>query len=307
MRSTRTGAELVAARRWLAAIAARQHGLVATRQILALGFTHDWIAGAVRRGELHRIHRGVYAVGHPRLTQRGRWMAAVLACGPGALLSHRSAIALHELHGAPARPVDVTATGPRHHDGIHCHTTRAKLDRVVIDGIPATTLERALLDYAATESPRRLRTALETAERSGRLDARKLGPVMAKAAGHRGIGALRAQLDPRADETPWTRHELERRFLDLVHDAGLPEPRVNVLVDGDLVDFYWPDAELIVETDSFTFHRTRASFEGDRGKDNAQAVAGRRTIRPTWRRIVGDPAGLQRDLRILLAGARRER
>ena len=122
------------------------------------------------------MHRGVYAVGHPRLTLRGRWMAAVLACGPDALLSHHAAAALHELRSAPGGPIDVTAPVRRRHPGIRTHTARRAVPAPLIDAIPVTSLERTLLDYAAVTTRRRLSAALDDAERSGRLNLDKLRP-----------------------------------------------------------------------------------------------------------------------------------
>lgn len=259
------------------------------------------------RGHLIRVHRGVYAVGHARLTVHGRWTAAVLACGPGALLSHHTAAALHELRTAPTGPIDVTAPGVRRHPGIRTHTARHPEPGTTIDGVPVTSLERALLDYATVVTPRRLSDAVDAAQRSGRLRPERISATIDAAGGHPGTHALRRQLEQRADETPWTQSELERRFLGLVRDAGLPPPRANVLVDGLLVDFYWPEAELVVEVDGFAFHRGHASFERDRANDTVRALHGRTTIRPTYRRIEHDRTGLQRDLSRLLAAGRRER
>lgn len=281
--------------------------MVASRQLLALGFSRSWIARACARGHLIRVHHGVYAVGHAHLTLPGRWIAAVLACGPGALLSHHEAAALHELRTGPGGPIDVTAPGVRRHPGIRTHTARHPDPGTKLDGIPVTSLERTLLDYAGLVIPRRLSEALDAADRSGRLRPERITATIEAAGGHPGTHALRRQLAQRADETPWTQSELELRFLGLVRDAGLPPPRANVLVDGVLVDFYWPDSELVVEVDGFAVHRGRPQFERDRGNDTVHALNGRTTIRPTYSRIERDRAGLQRDLSRLLAAGRRER
>lgn len=195
----------------------------------------------------------------------------------------------------------------RRHPGIRTHTSRAPSPGTTIDGIPVTTLERTLLDYAAVVIRRRLSAALDAAERSDRLRPERLTVTLDAARGHHGAPALAEELAQRADEIPWTQSELERRFLALVADAGLPPPRTNVLLDGDLVDFYWPEAELVVEVDGFVFHRGHAKFERDRAHDTIRALNGRTTIRPTYHRIEHDRAGLQRDLSRLLAVGRRGR
>jgi predicted transcriptional regulator of viral defense system len=148
--------------RKLARLAARQHGVVSLDQLRDLGLTRDAVSWRAQSGHLHRIRRGVYAVGHRRLTQRARWLAAVLACGPSAVLSHRAALALWALRPAPAGPIDVTAVarGRRPGEGIRLHCVRSldPVDRLTIDAIPVTTVTRTLLDYAEVakrQEPRR--------------------------------------------------------------------------------------------------------------------------------------------------------
>jgi very-short-patch-repair endonuclease len=275
---------------------------VATWQLLNLGYSHRVIHARVKRGQLHRKHRGVYAVGHTRLTVRGKWMAAVLACGPDALLSHRAAAALWELRTAPTGPLDVTATSRHNIPGIRCHYVRAihPDDRAEIDGIPVTSLARTLLDQAVTLPHQRMRTTLEAVERREILDFAQLDALLARSNGHRGVGRLRAALNELHGDPPWTQSDLEIRFLELIRGADLPEPRANVFVLGELVDFYWPEHNLVVEADSWGFHRSRRSFEENRLRDTKLQIAGLRVIRPTERRVVYEPRALLADLTALI-------
>ena len=189
-------------------------------------------------GWLHRLHRGVYSVGHTRLSVKGRWTAAVLACGPDAVLSHRSAAALHDIQRIPGGRIDVTAPSGRVIRGVRCHTSRslADQDRTIIDGIPVSSIERTLLDLAAIYSRQRLRSTIEAAQRRDLLDRDRFDSLLARSVGHRGAMPLKRGLAQLHDAAPWTQSSLEQRFLELIRDAGLPEPRTNVLVDGELVD-----------------------------------------------------------------------
>lgn len=225
-------------------------------------------------------------------------MAAVLACGPGAVLSHRAAAALWELAPAPGGPVDVTAPTRHGLPGIRCHRCRRleSDDVTVIDGIPVTSITRTIADLAGILSLQRLRTALEAAQRRELLDFRRLGRVR----GRRGATVLRHALAELHDEAPWTQSGLERLLLEGIRAAGLPEPQCNVPVDGFVVDYYWPDHELVVEVDSYGFHRSRRSFEDDRRRDAIHTLAGRRTFRPTHERITGEIDAVIRDLSALL-------
>jgi very-short-patch-repair endonuclease len=289
----------------LAELAARQHGVVAMFQLEALGYSRWAVWRLVEAKQLHRLYRGVYAVGHTRLSMRGRWMAAVLACGPEAVLSHHAAAALWELRPAPSTIIDITAPGKRKHAGIRCHVALnlPNQDRTQIDGIPVTSLYRTLLDQAGTLNPQRLRSVVEAAERRDLLDARTLDSFLARSQGHRGQTPLRAVIGSLTDEAPWTQSELERRFLELIRAAGLPEPRCNVLVAGELVDFYWPAQRLVVEVDGYRFHKTRRSFEDDRRKDLRLQLAGCRAVRITARRIQYEPGRLTAELHRLIGSA----
>jgi hypothetical protein len=270
--------------------------------LLALGLSRTQISRLVRRGHLIRVHRGVYAVGHDRLTARGRWMAAVLACGPRAVLSHRAAIALWDLSAIPSGTIDVTAPTDRRIPGIRCHRSRTVHpdDRATIDGIPVTSLPRALLDRAQTLHPQRLRTLMEQAQRRDVLDFFSLDALLARSRGRRGAAALRAVRTQLEDEPPWTASELERRFLEFVRTNRLPEPRTNVLVDGILVDCFWPECNLIAELDGYEFHQGRPIFESDRRRRLAHARAGRQSINITQQMISRDGSALRRDLSALL-------
>lgn len=280
--------------------------MVALWQLVDLGISRAWVRRATDRGHLIRFHRGVYAVGHADLTLHGRWLAAVLACGEGALLSHRAAAALHGLRTAPGGLIDVTARTSRRIPGVRAHRARRPDPGTTIDAIPVTRLERALLDHAAITNRRRLDAALDTLERSGRLNPLRIHTTIDAARGHNGAARLTRALSERFDEAPWTQSDIEREFLALVREAGLPEPRCNVLVGGILVDFYWAQFELVVEVDSYGFHRSRGRFESDRRNDTIHALAGRRSIRPTYRRIHDDRAGLQNDLSRLIASGWRD-
>jgi predicted transcriptional regulator of viral defense system len=190
----------------IAALATRQHGVVATWQLLRLGYSHTQISDRRAAGRLRRIHRGVYAVGHRRLSPNGRWMAAVLTCGAEAVLSHQAAVALWDLRPRGTGPVDVTVPGrkKRGQRGIRVHNVRALADagRTLLDGIPVTSLPRTLLDYAEVARPQRLRLALEAAERQGLLDLRAIEELLARSPGRRSRAALKAALAELSGPTP---------------------------------------------------------------------------------------------------------
>jgi very-short-patch-repair endonuclease len=289
--------------RVVAQLAARQHGLVTYEQLLRTGLGRGAIAWRVREGWLHRIHRGVYAVGHAVLTPEGRWLAAVLACGDGAVLSHRSAAALWGLRPSSARTVEVTVQrgGGRRRAGIAVHRPAAPVESAVERRIPVTSPARTLLDLAGVVDFASLRRAVERAEELRLFDLRAIEEVLAAHPGRRGRRALMAAVEHARDVT-LTRSELERLFLELCEAHGLPRPLVNVQVEGLEVDFHWPHARLVVEADSRRHHGTAAAFERDRRRDERLVAAGWTVLRVTHRRLVSDAAGVADTLRALLAG-----
>jgi hypothetical protein len=295
--------------RALAALAERQHGVVSLAQLQALGLGPSAVRNRVARGVLHRVHQGVYAVGHPLLSARGRWMAAVLACGPGAVLSHRSAAMLWGLHEAATAQVDVTSPGRagRGRRGIAAHSA-ATLDRrdvTAVDRIPCTTVARTLLDLAELLDRPGLERACERAERLGLFDGRAVEEVLARATGRSGSAALAAVLEAWRPEVLRTRSELERRFLGLCSAADVPRPEPNAWIPlpggGAIeVDFLWRGAGLVVETDGHCFHGTRRAFEDDRRRDQRLLVAGFTVARFTWRQVLERPREVAATVRRLL-------
>ncbi len=232
-------------------------------------------------------------------------MAAVLACGPEAVLSHRAAVALWELRPTPGGAIDVTIPGRtrRGQAGIRVHGVRAlhDQDRAEVHGIPVTSVHRTLLDYAEVAHRQPIRLALEAAERRDLLDLNVLDELIDRSRGRHGLKPLRAALGELRGPAPWTQSELENRFLALIREAATPEPHVNVVVAGLLVDFFWPRPRLVVEVDGYGFHKTRTAFEGDRARDAKLQIARYRVLRATYQRIVHEPEALVRDLRSLLA------
>jgi Transcriptional regulator, AbiEi antitoxin/Protein of unknown function (DUF559) len=278
----------------LAELAAAQHGVVATRQLLAHGVSDQAIARLRAAAWLHRVQRGVYAVGHRRLTERGYWMAAVLACGDEAVLSHHQAAALHGLRRASLSVIHVTAPSRHRAAGVYCHRAAAMRGRrrLIVDGIPVTSVERTLLDLAAVLPPQRLRTVIESAQRSGRYDHDRVLATLSAANGHRGIGALQRAVAELHDEPPATRSELEELALEIIRAAGLPEPSVNPSVTGETVDLSWPQFNLVVEIDSYRYHHQRSAFETDRRRGNRLQLAHVTLLRFTDRDLNNNPERL---------------
>jgi very-short-patch-repair endonuclease len=283
-------------------LARRQHGVVGWEQLRGLGYDRHTVHSLVAKGWLHRVHRAVYAVGHTRLSVKGQWMAAVLACGPGAALSHAHAAALHDLRTIPSGLIDVTAPGRRHVPGVRCHRARTldPQDVTVVDAIPVTTVARTLLDQAERLSAQRLRTLLEATLRREVFDLNSIEATIARSPGRHGIAPLTEALTYLADEAPWTQSEKERHFLEFARAHGLPEPSVNVVVLHDPVDFFWPGSNLIVEVDGWEFHKTHEAFEADRLKDAKHHVAGFTVLRITARRIDRDAPAVAGEIRALL-------
>jgi very-short-patch-repair endonuclease len=292
--------------RCIANVAQGQHGVVARQQLLALGISEDRIKGRLRRGQLHLVHRGVYAVGHRLLSTDGRWTAAVLACGPGATLSHRSAARLWRLWPGSSGAIEVTRTkGWRAPAGLSIH--RASLpddERTVVDGIPVTTPPRTILDLAAAVSRRQLERALNEVEVRGLTDRLSIPDLLARYPRRRGSVALRALLDDDAVTHGITRNDLEERFVALLDSHRLPRPRFNadLAVCGRFfsVDCLWVNERLIVELDGRAVHGTRRAFEADRERDRLLLVDGWRVMRVTWRQLRDDKARIAADLRTAL-------
>jgi len=286
--------------RALAALATRQHGVLSRGQLLAAGLSPRTIERRCAAGGLHRLHRGVYALGHGRVSRRGEWKAAVLACGEGALLSHRSGAALWGLSPSPP-VVEVSAPRGRRRPGLNVHEGGIEdADRTVRDGIPVTTVARTLFDLAEVEEEEQLRGSFEEADRLGLLQLSALEGVCQRGHGRRALRPIRRLIDEaRMPET--TRSPLESRFLDFCRANQLVLPQTNVTVAGREADAYWPAQRLVVELDGWSFHSHRAAFERDRARDAAMQAAGYRVIRITHRRLERQPAAIANELRCLLA------
>jgi very-short-patch-repair endonuclease len=291
----------------VAALAARQHAVVSIAQLRAAGLGAGAIEYRVLRRRLVRLHRGVYAVGHARLTQRGRLWAAVLAWGgeQAVVVSHRSAAALWDLAPPPSSTVEVTT---RRHSrptpAVRVYRTSSLHPRDVHrddDGLPRTTVARTLLDLATVLSPTRLQRACHQAEHQRILDMTAIAHVLERAGTGRGTRKLRDALNQLAATGPQpTRSELEVRFLSLIAHARLPMPRVNARVAGLEVDFHWPAHRLVVETDGAATHLTPTSFETVRRRDATLQIAGLRVVRITWRQLTDRPHTVEHTLRALL-------
>jgi hypothetical protein len=273
----------------LAAIAGRQHGRVALWQLEGLGLKRSAVRGRVRSGRLHHVHWTVYAVGYAAETPESALMTAVLACGPDAVLSHRSAAGLLGLRSCTRGRVEVTVPGQRGRKlpGIESHQSSTLSEREVttIRGIPCTAVARTLLDLADVIDSQDLERAVEEAERLRVFDLRKVHDVLAHSNGRRGASVLQAVL-AEYDE-PLTREELERRFLELCETAGIDRPRTQARIEfpeGDtaFVDFLWSDSMLVVETDGRKAHGTLRAFERDRRRDRRLTMMGYRVVRFTW-------------------------
>jgi very-short-patch-repair endonuclease len=269
---------------------------------MSLGFDRKSISYRVRVGRLHPTYPGVYAVGTPILTPRGHLRAALLHYGPTAILSHRSAAAFWGIRPTAQANVDVMVPGSsrRSRRGIRLHRARILHadDVTTHDGMPITSIPRTALDIAATLLRPHLTRAIEQADRLELLDLRAIDQVCARHPNHPGrrplLSAVQAFREP-----PQTRSELERRFLDIIRAANLPEPSINVMVAGYEVDFHWPEQRLVVELDGYAFHKQRAAFERDRAKDIALQRANQHVIRLTHLRL-NDPDAILDDVEAFL-------
>jgi very-short-patch-repair endonuclease len=287
----------------LAHLAARQHGVVSLEQMRAVGMGDGAIEHAIHVGRLHRVFRGVYALGHPQIGERGRLRAATLACGKDAAASHRSAAALLRLIDKGPVVIDVIAPGARGRtiDGLHLHRVRPpRPDEVgTVAGIPCTSPARTLVDLASVVGDWTLRSAFERAAQRRCLDI----PAIERAIdpGRRGVGSLRALVEAWRQAAPLTKKgrlksPLEAKVLPLLAQRNLPVPLFNApvqIANGRIeVDFLWPDHRFVLEADSRDFHGTHLAFERDRWRDRELMRVGYATLRVTHRQAEREAAAV---------------
>lgn len=276
----------------MAELAARQHGVVSVTQLTSeLGYSHSAVVRATNAGRLHRLYRGVYAVGHTNLSLHGQCIAAVFACGPEALLSHHSAAWLWGLARWSPVPLSVTAPTrrtPRPPIRLHHARSLTVADRDEIDRIPVTAMPRAALDLAATLRSRQLLRLLERAEELRLFDLTPFEDLLARSCGHPGAGRLRRALESYRPP-PFTRSGLERRFLELVIAAGLPRPSTGFVEAGYELDMYWPEQRFAVELDTYETHGSSQAFERDRERQETLKLHGVEMTRITGLRLDREP------------------
>jgi len=269
----------------IAALAEQQHGVVARWQLIAIGLGRDAIRYRAKVGRLHRIHTGVYAVGHRKLTPQGHRMAAVLAYGPDAVLSHWSAAAQWGFGQSRWKTDVTTPSSRRSRKTIRAHTAHLHPeDRATRDGIPVTSVARTILDLAAQSSEAQITRLIQEADRRERFDLRRLERAIARRPRTKGVVRLTRVLATYRG-TADTRSKLERDFRALIHRAGLPEPQFNVLVAGLTVDVYWPRWKLVVELDGEPYHNNPFAFESDRIRDATLQKHDIRVLRVTGDRL----------------------
>lgn len=287
----------------IAALAALQHGVVGFAQLIALGVSREAIRHRVATGRLHRLYRGVYAVGHTVRTIRGRYTAAVLACGDGAVLSHRAAAAHLSIRRSSVIEV-TTPVARRARKGIRLHTARLEPDEhELVDGIPTTTTARTLLDLAAILTKDQLEAALAEADYLQRTSFTSLAALAERYPRRAGTAAIRALIAKQRHHR--TRTQMERDYLTFCDGHGIPRPdEMNVCrtIHGRLIeaDAVYVDERVIIELDGGS-HMTRRRFHGDRSRDRANLVDGWPTVRVTDRHLDHERAELAADLAALLA------
>lgn len=290
----------------IAELAERQHGVVGRGQLVALGLGSDQIGRRLRAGRLRRLHYGVYAVGHKVLSKEGRWLAAVLGGGDGAVLSHWSAAALWGIRGARGGPVDTTSPSKTKSRGaIRRHRILLQPDEVTVhDDIPVTTVPRTIFDLAAVSSLQTVESALRQCEYLRLYDPLSLWDLVGRYPGHRGNRAARAALARLGETSGETQEGLEERFLAFLDEHRLPRPGFNVWLEVQghryKVDCLWPAQRLIAELDSWRAHGTRSSFQADKTRDRRLLRAGYKTTRVTWHQLDHEAELLAADLRDLL-------
>jgi very-short-patch-repair endonuclease len=277
--------------RAIAELARRQHGVVGRAQLKALGLGEDAIDWRVRRRRLHRVHRGVYVVGYPHLTRNGGFMAAVIACGERAALSHFSAAVLWGMLASEGK-IHVTAPADRERPGLIVHRARLEEGETTKRaGIPVTVPARTLIDLADVAPRRTLERAIDEAEYL-RLDCTGLAPRH----GRRGAGILSSVLAVHAPGSTRTRSKMEEMFLALCDDHGLPRPEVNVHIEGYECDFVWREQRLIVETDGGAAHGTRRAKRRDPVRDADLMIAGWRVWRLSYEQLFREPETVAQQL-----------
>ena len=265
----------------IARIAACQHGLVTVAQLMRCGLTRNAIARRVKSGRLFRIHRGVYAVGHPGLTRHGVWKAATLALGPSAVLSHRSAAELWDLLPHSRRHPEATLphpASPAKRASIKAYRSRtlARTRTTMRAGIPVTMPARTLTDLARVATPAEVRRATRAAEKRG------------------------LPLDP-DHVSQKTESDLEDDFRAICRRYDVPEPECNMRIGRYRVDFLWREQRLVIETDGYIYHRGRQAMRDDNDRDLELELLGLRVVRIDDSRIADDPEGIARGVLGLLA------
>lgn len=294
------------------ALAAVQHAVISLAQLKDVGLSASGAGKRVAAGRLYRVHQGVYSLIAPALlTRKGRFMAAVLACGDGAVLSHRAAAVLHELRLRARGLIDVTAPGSRGKDrnGIRVHSAATLLprDTTLVDNIPTTTLARTLLDVAEDATHREVERAIDAAEQQRTLDMTTIDDVLRRADGRHGAALLTNILQQHTLGCTITRNDLEEAFLQICRTIGLPPDRVNAWIafpdgGGAEADFLYRHQRLIIEVDGRDVHTTRRAFETDRRRDQRLATLGYRIVRFTWQQVIHQPDTVATTLRALLRG-----
>lgn len=263
------------------------------------------VDNGLRAGRLHRLHPGVYAVGHRIVSREGRWMAGVLTGGAESVLSHRSAAALWGI-GSFSGAIEITSPrNARSRGAIRRHCVLLPPDEVTVrNGIPVTSVHRTLFDYAGLSSAYRLEAAIREAEYRRLWDRLSLPALLARHPGRRGNANLRLCLERLGRTAGFTRSDLEELFLPFLDRFGLSRPHLNarLQIRGEWieVDCLWRQERLVVELDSRAAHETRVAFETDRDRDRRLQSEGWRVVRITWRHLHEEPERIARDLGSLL-------
>ena len=267
----------------------RQHGVVTREQLLALGMSPGAIRARLRAGRLHRLWPGTYAVGRPDVGRLGELMAATLACGPHARLSHRSAAELWRVASKASVWIDISVPSSSLHrlDGIRLHRRVEFGTTRIVKGIPIADPISVLIDLAAELSTDGVEDAVNEADRLDLIRTHRLRPALNRELRRPGVGRLKAILDAQTFSS--AANALERRFLAIARAAGLPAPATQHRLGCYRVDFFWPDVGLVVETDSLRHHRTAAEQAVDLGRDQDHARVGLRTLRFTHSQVFHRP------------------